>query len=189
MLLLTIFSFHFVVVLYILGYLFNYIEFIFQYCVTVSFCIMDFSQGKAIIILHNTSIFLSFTVLYNTTVFFISVRAGWEMIQYQSKKLHNFPLLLCGRTSPPFTTWFSLPGTRMSLCYQINPLADYPLPIFNYSCQCCLQYQKWWEIEHFSLGEYYLDTILLAEFYISKINILSFFPHSLSFKEKLECCK
>ena len=61
MLLLTIFSFHFVVVFYILGYLFNYIEFIFRYCVTVSFCIVDFSQGKAIIIiLHNSSIFLSF---------------------------------------------------------------------------------------------------------------------------------
>ena len=77
MLLLTILSFRFVVVFYILGYLFNYIEIIFQYRVTVSFCIMDFSQGKAIIIiLHNSSVFLSFTVLYNKTVFFISVRAG-----------------------------------------------------------------------------------------------------------------
>ena len=61
MLLLTIFSFRFVVVFYIVGYLFNYIEFIFQYCVTVSFCIVDFSQGKAIIIiLNNSSIFISF---------------------------------------------------------------------------------------------------------------------------------
>lgn len=52
------------------------------------------------------------------------------MFQYNSKKLHNFPLLLHGSTT---SLTFSLPGTEMSLCYQIYLLADYPLPIFNYS--------------------------------------------------------